>query len=104
MPILPISLDARSGGTPTAASFETLSGVRPSFSMEIQNHDPEKGLFEFNLTVDRATIPDFPIRCEGQPLTTNLSTTFIIDDGANPPVVIMIEQPWRCGRNDLRTP
>jgi hypothetical protein len=92
--ILPIDLFPRDGSTPTAAIFETSSGARPSFRMEIKTR--EEGVFEFNLKVDRATIPAFPKLCAGGTRPkTNLTTSFVINDGVNP-VVVSTEQAWRC--------
>jgi hypothetical protein len=90
------TLTARPGGNPNAAIYETPDGIRPTFRMEIKNRDPENPVFEFNLRVDRATISAFPELCEGEPPTTDLTTSFSIDDGVNPPVVVSTVQRWRC--------
>jgi hypothetical protein len=60
-------------------------------------------VFEFTLKVDRASIPVFPELCEGDPPTTDLSTSFSVLDGVNPPAVATVTAAWRCadliGRN-----
>jgi hypothetical protein len=94
--ILPVTLAARPGGTANAAIFETPSGSRPSFRMEIKNGDPGKGLLELNLKLDRGTMPTFPGLCAGQPLATHLATSFTIDDGVNAPAVLSTIRAWRC--------
>jgi hypothetical protein len=96
VPILPMTLTARPGGKPNAAIFETTSAARPSVRIEIRNRDPQKALFEFSLRVDRASVPAFPELCEGQPLATNLTTSFIMDDGVNPAMAVSTVAPWRC--------
>ena len=104
--ILPMTLVARSGSGAEAATFERFpTGARPSFRLVIENQDPEQGLFKFDLRVDRATILEFPVAClGGLDDTANLTTSFIIDDGFNPPVAVSTVEAWRCGSNDLKTP
>jgi hypothetical protein len=95
VPILPLILTARPGGGPDAAIFETPLRSIPKVLLEIQTKG--QGLFDWLLKVDRGTIPVFPQLCAGAPrLTTDLTTSFTIDDGVNPPVVVSTEQPWRC--------
>ena len=111
--ILPITLVARPGSTANAAIFETPARSRPILRIEIKNRDPGKGLPEFTLRLDRATIPAFPVLCAGSSPATHLATSFKVDDGVNPPVVMSTVRAWRCsdliGRDpqkprSLRTP
>jgi hypothetical protein len=93
--LLPMTLFARPGSTPTAAIFETPSRAIPKVRLEVQTKG--QNLFDWLLRVDRGTIPAFPELCTGgSRLTTNLLTQFTIDDGINPPVPISTVQPWRC--------
>jgi len=93
--LAPIRLPARPGGNPAGAFFETPRGAIPKVGLEVQFKQP--GLFDFRLKVDRATIPAFPRMCTlGSALTTNLATTFTLDDGANPAFTVTTVEPWRC--------
>ncbi len=111
--ILPITLAARPGSTANAAIFETPPRSRPILRIEIKNRDPRKALLEFTLRLDGAAIPAFPALCAGSSPATHLATSFRIDDGVNPPVVVSTVRAWRCsdliGRDpqkprSLRTP
>ena len=50
-----------------------------------------------NVTVDRATVPIYPVLCSvaARPVTT-LTTVFTIDDKINAPVTVTTREPWRC--------
>ncbi len=91
--LLPMTLVPSPGGRPNGAIFETRSRAVPKVRVEIQTKG--RGLFDFLLRVDRGTIPAFPNLCEGPRSRTNLTTSFVINDGVNP-VVISTDQAWRC--------
>jgi len=99
---LPITLSASPSSNTNSAIYETPAGVFPRLRMTIA----KRGGNQFNFRLDGvdATI-DSPLQCP----TTNLTTTFTIDDGINPPQAVTTERPWRCfKRGDkfeyLRTP
>ena len=95
--ILPITLFARAASGPSAAVYESIPrSDRPNFRMEVKTRTPASGVFEFNLKVDRASMPGFPERCDSRSLTTPLTTTFTVLDGVNPPAVATITEAWRC--------
>lgn len=94
VPGLPVVLRPRSGSRSTAAIFETPSGVTPAYKIEVQIKPSSSSV---TIAVDRATLPRFPTTCSGgaRP-TTELSTTFTIDDTIHPPVSVTMREPWRC--------
>jgi len=93
--LVPITFSARPDARPNGAIFETGPGVLPKARLEIQTKG--QGVYDWLLRVDRATIPAFPNLCTGgRRLTTKLTTSFTIDDGVNPPVVVETVKPWRC--------
>lgn len=108
---LPIILNARPGGKPNYAIFETASSAIPKVRVEIQTKDGE--IYDFLLRDERTTIA-FPMLCPPgtRSPTTDLTTSFTIDDGVNPPVAVSTVEAWRCvdlirGTNhprSLRTP
>jgi len=92
---LPSILTARPGGRPNAAIFETRSGAIPKIRVEIQTKDGKA--YDFVLREEKATIA-LPLLCPPSARTprTNLTTSFTIDDGVNPAVLVSTEQAWRC--------
>jgi len=102
--LLPLTLTARAGSTPTAAIYQTPSGVRPVVRAEMKSRDPDTGIVEFSIAVDRATMPAGPTLCSGgQTPTTSLRTRFSLHaDGAT--VDLDLTVPWRCLGTQLRTP
>ena len=100
--VLPLSLPARKGSKPTGALYQTASGVRPQFRVEVKNRDPKKGLMVFSITVDRATIAE-PEQCASGP-TAEIDTTFALQFGCGEPVLVDATLPWQCRRNELVTP
>jgi alpha-tubulin suppressor-like RCC1 family protein len=102
--LLPMTLTARAGSTPTAAIYQTPSGVRPVVRAEVKSRDPETGIVEFAIAVDRATMPAGPRLCSGgQTPTTILRTRFSLHaDGATVDLDITIL--WRCLGTQLKTP
>jgi len=101
--VLPIELTARAGSTANAAIYETASGVRPSFRMEIKNRNPGTGPLEVTLAIDAASIPSFPL-CDTDPAAAELITSFTVDDDVNPPAVFSTAQDWRCQGTDPASP
>jgi hypothetical protein len=93
--ILPFAVAARRGGNPDAATFETPSRAIPKFRMEMRARG--QGVFDVLLKIDRASISVFPKLCAGDSdPATNLTTSFAIDDGTNPPVGVATTEAWRC--------
>jgi len=99
---LPITLSASPSSNTNSAIYETPAGVFPRLRMTIA----KRGGNQFNFRLDGvdATI-DSPLQCP----TTNLTTTFTIEDGINPPQAVTTERPWRCSKRGdkfeyLRTP
>jgi hypothetical protein len=99
-PLLPLTLQARRGGNATGAIFETPTGVRPSFRIELRRRNPSRAQYEFTLRVDRTTIPEVPRGC---PAGATLGTSFTLMDGVKS-VTVPTTRIWRCSRGQLRTP
>lgn len=103
--LLPLTLGARGGSTPTAAIYQTATGVRPVVWAEVKNRDPETGRIEFSIKVDRETIPVGPALCStGSPSATELTTQFNLQVGTGAPVGVEVVVPWQCLGTELRTP
>jgi len=94
---LSVFLTPRAGSTANAALFESDQRVRPTFRMEIKTRDPSavNKLFEFTLKVARATIPEIPGLCAGDPARTALTTRFVVE-GPVDDVVVSTTPRWRC--------
>jgi len=95
---------ARAGGRPTAAIYQTASGVRPTVKVEIKGRDVKTGLIEFSIAVDRDSMPVRPARCVGSPSRTELRTSFTLDDGSGRPLLVTATLPWQCRGTELRLP
>jgi hypothetical protein len=103
--LLPLTLPARSGSTPTEAIYQTATGVRPQVRVEVKTRDPQAGLMEYSIAVDRATMPAAPALCSGgSPGTTSLRTRISLHSGSAPPEALDLTIPWRCLGTSLRTP
>jgi alpha-tubulin suppressor-like RCC1 family protein len=101
--LVPLTLVARAGATPTAAIYQTASGVRPVVRAEVKSRDADSGIMEYLLTVDRATIPALPAGCSAAAATTSLRTRFSLKVGAET-LELDLTVPWRCLGTQLRTP
>jgi hypothetical protein len=102
---VPLLLTARAGGKPTDAIYETPSGVRPIVRATVKSRDPETGLIEFSIKVDRASMPVRPALCAGDsPATTALRTSFGLHDGSGASLGVDLTLPWRCLGTELKTP
>jgi hypothetical protein len=96
----PLTLFADSRNNANVARFNTPVGTLPIAKVTIG----AKGGGRFTLRVDvaKATIEP-PSLCP----TTDLTTSFTINDGVNPPVVVTTTQPWLCfgtGNRYLKSP
>jgi hypothetical protein len=100
--LVPLTLVARAGATPTAAIYQTESGVRPVVRAEVKSRDADSGIMEYLLTVDRATIPAPPAGCSAA-AATSLRTRFSLKVGAET-LELDLTVPWRCLGTQLRTP
>lgn len=67
---------------------------RPKIQLVIVRQVP--GLYLATLRVSRASIPNGPALCTGNPPTTVLDTAFVIDDGADPLVTVAGTIEWTC--------
>jgi hypothetical protein len=97
---LPLTLFADSRNNANVARFNTPVGTLPIAKVMIG----AKGGGRFTLRVDvaKATIEP-PSLCP----TTDLHTSFTINDGVHPPVVVTTTQPWLCfgaGNKYLKSP
>jgi hypothetical protein len=102
--LLPLSLQALAGSDAERASFETPAGVQPRVRAQIEQLQG-KNRVRFSLKVDQASIPVSPARCQGTPTSmTTLRTRLTLTDGVHPAVVVSAEQPWECGKTELKTP
>ena len=84
----------------TAPFFESQpDATRPSFRMEVKQRSA--GQLEFTLQVNDAVLSHDPRLCsKAKPSITTLATSFVIDDGRQPPVIAAISVPWECvGKN-----
>lgn len=104
-PLFPVILRPRAGSTPTAAIYETASGVRPTVRAEVKTRDVSKGVMEFSISVDRAALPTEPSGCAGSgPGPVSLATTFSLGSDAQTLATVHTAQDWRCGDTTLKTP
>ncbi|HYC53602.1 MAG TPA: hypothetical protein VEL28_01505 [Candidatus Binatia bacterium] len=95
---LPLTLHVQPGSKLRSARYGTAFGVRPKARIDIPANRTIPGSFILNLqTADIA----FPQLCSTPPGSrTTLETSFTIDDGVNPPIVVEGEVDWNCiGRN-----
>jgi hypothetical protein len=90
--------------TPGGGVFESAATPDgPIFRMEVRE-DPLRQL-AFALEADRAVLSRFPALCSTpRPWTTRLTTTFVIDDGARPPVLASVAPTWECVGGDPTRP
>jgi hypothetical protein len=103
--LFPVDLQPRAGSTPTAAIYETASGVRPVIRAEVKSRDAATGLMEFSIQVDRAALPTEPSSCAGDgPASARLATTFELGTGVQTLASVHAVQDWRCGDTQLTTP
>lgn len=73
---------------------------RPQIRLQIWRTD--HGFIEFRLKLDRGLMRRRPQLCTPDPKlsTTDMTHTFTIDDGVNPPVHVSTVQPWECNPKD----
>jgi hypothetical protein len=92
----PVQLIARSGGKPTAATYESEpGGDRPSFRMEMKQRSGS--VVEFTLRVDRAVLSHDPLLCTAaRPSTTDLLTRLAIEDGLHSAIEVATTRRWEC--------
>ncbi|SDW13756.1 hypothetical protein [Thiocapsa roseopersicina] len=102
-PFLPLELTAAQGSTPNRAIFRTPHGVRPIVTVEVAKRRRKTDSLAVNLAVNRTAMPQMPRACEAEG-TALLRTRLVLDDGAQAPVFINVEQPWSCNRSGLATP
>ena len=100
----PVELIARPGGKPTSATYESSPAAgRPSFRMNLKQRSG--GVVEFTLKVDRAVLSHDPSRCSAvQPSTTNLLTSFAIDDGLHGTLTVAATRRWECVGREPQSP
>lgn len=98
--LLPITLVTRPRSEPNEAVYETPGRFRPQFRFSVKNRFPKSGIFEFALRVDRALARKQPNLCTFTPTDgrdrTNMTISFTLDDGVNPPLVVTTTQSWEC--------
>jgi len=58
----------------------------------------DKGVLDVTLQVDRASI-ESPGQCAGSFLTTRVQLSPRVDDGVHPPVELVSNQHWACGKD-----
>jgi hypothetical protein len=97
--LLPITLVGRPVNQTNQGRFESLSR-----SLRLRMDINLSGL-AYNIRLQGAgtSILVNPSACVRGP-TARLATSFVIDDGVNPPEVISIEQEYRCLKGQLRAP
>jgi hypothetical protein len=97
-----LTLVADGRNTARSARFRTAPGGAPAATVTIGS----RGRGQYTLAVDiSAAVIDLPSACP----RPNITTSIEVSDGANPPLVLDIEQPWQCvergGRVEyLKTP
>jgi hypothetical protein len=102
--LAPLTLQARPGGTATAAVFETPAGAEPRIEVEVKQRDAAKGVWGFELTAKRALI-GAAAGCDGAfKRTGEVTTQFTLSNGTHFPLTVATTQPWRCKKQQLRTP
>jgi hypothetical protein len=102
-PLLPLGVLARPGSKRSAAVFETPSGAQPHVRAEVKQRDPKKGEVELSLVAEFATIPRPPRAC-GQGSGVPLRTRLALPAARGDPIEVNLLLPWRCGKNELKTP
>lgn len=97
---LPLTLLPHPLNNANAAIFKTVDGVYPIAIMKLGT--PNGGKLSYRLQIAKPTIVP-PSGCPA----TNLTLSFTLNDGVNPPLTFTIQKPWRCwgiGNRYLRTP
>lgn len=101
--ILPVTLTAGPGSKRNRGFYRTRPGKQLSMSMEIKTRHHRRGLMEFSIMLDRATMSVGPARCAGGPRpTTRFETSFDLRVGSRRVVVGAI-LPWQCRGSKLKT-
>lgn len=99
LPITLLPMDTNTVSTTAKSAtviYETPDDVTPSFRMSIEKNDTTNDLFLFTLDVNDASIPISPVLCNGDPPTTELLTSFTVDDNFNTPLRVTAMESWRC--------
>ena len=104
---LPVTLVARTRSARVTV-FETVPGAKPFYRLTVRTCVPTKeacpnsrgldvGDYEFRLEAVTANIAR-PTECGPAPGpgATNITSEFAIDDGINPPVTVILDQPYSC--------
>jgi hypothetical protein len=99
-PVLPLVLENPQCSSSGDAIFRSPDSERPTFRIAVRKR---AGPFlDFHIKVTRATIPAPPRACADGAATADLATWFVVDDGANPEVVVATVEGWRCNAPTLR--
>jgi len=91
----PITLGLRPGGKASSAIFDFLAPPdgKPRMRATVQSANGRD--YRFQLTVDRGTIPGFPLVCDGlRPARASLATAFTVN--ASSSATVLTVQDWRC--------
>jgi hypothetical protein len=98
----PRALTARPGSHPGEATFETPAGARPSVKVEIEVDRNHSDRMAFDLTVKHVALAA-PVRCSGKKGSqTQLETSFVLQTGSRPDVLVGAFLPWECHGQELR--
>ena len=73
---------------------------RPSFRIAIRRRVEDA--FDVDIKVARSTISTQPKACGDGAASTDLATSFVLDDGTHPPLTIATVESWRCALPTLR--
>jgi|SRR5215472_8931240 len=101
---LPLKLQAEPGASSKSATYVPGGALRDSFRLQIRKRASERGSYEFRLRATQTGVLSAPRLCQAPAARTGLSTSFIANDGAHPPVVFTTVETWRCTGTQLRSP
>jgi hypothetical protein len=100
-PVLSVTLPARAGSSADSAVYVSPGTIRPSFRAAARRL--ADGRVQISIKVNRASIPNGPELCSGDPSTTNFATTISFGDGVHAPVFSKtFIQPWLCQSSVVR--
>jgi hypothetical protein len=93
--LVPMALSPVAGSRGRSVTFETPAGVSPRIAVDVQDAS-RRGVLEFDLTVDTATIAQ-PLQCLGTPATTRLHVAIeVAGGGLAQPRMLSQATDWEC--------
>lgn len=99
-PALPVVLENPQCSASGDVIFRSPDDARPNFRLSIRERTAD--VFDFQIKITRASIPERPAACLASPGPAALATSFVLADGANPDAIVATAESWRCKGSTLR--